>query len=481
MQLNSLTFVPMLKRLGRRRLTIVGILIPALLAAFILTWETTTSIRLASSSPASKLRKKRLEDAMMLPDNFHLVKRTTGNNHYGGKYYNSPPTQFSSGGTHYHFPRTISLHPVEDISLSINVVEPKRTIYQSKSAKKAQERLTRSDDFSYRDPLYEGDCVPMQPWQETSFPNCNSIHELDPHGRSVTNEFGYLTSGGYNDIFTVDNTSYEGDPKLVLKILQFGTSYTDRNFDRVRRDGLIYERLTRSKYILDSYGFCGFLVMVPYSDGGTLSGDIREWRKGRLDMSSNTRMKYAFQSAAALDDLHDIDGEGLSSVAHGDLKGQQYLITENGDLKLGDFNRGRFLRRNSTQPDTACTYTIGKNDATFRSPEEYNYLPETSAIDVWALGSILYTLLTGKEVWADMSTSMAQKYISKGKLPPINENTMNINDPVDIALKDAIELCWVFDPKERATAREVATFLQNKYEEIKPKTGKEREEEEKSL
>ena len=45
---------------------------------------------------------------------------------------------------------------------------------------------------------------------------------------------------------------------------------------------------------------------------------------------------------------------------------------------LGDFNRGRFLRRNSTAPDTACPYTIGKNDAAFRSPEEYEYLPQTS-------------------------------------------------------------------------------------------------------
>ena len=36
------------------------------------------------------------------------------------------------------------------------------------------------------------------------------------------------------------------DPELVMKILQYGTDYTDRNFDRVRRDGLILERLTKS-------------------------------------------------------------------------------------------------------------------------------------------------------------------------------------------------------------------------------------------
>jgi len=51
----------------------------------------------------------------------------------------------------------------------------KRTIYISKRDLNEQKRLSDSDDFSYRDPLYEGDCVPMQPWQETSFPNCNLV------------------------------------------------------------------------------------------------------------------------------------------------------------------------------------------------------------------------------------------------------------------------------------------------------------------
>ena len=54
----------------------------------------------------------------------------------------------------------------------------KRTIYISKKDLKEQERLLDSNDFSYRDPLYEGNCVPMQPWQETSFPNCNLVSLL---------------------------------------------------------------------------------------------------------------------------------------------------------------------------------------------------------------------------------------------------------------------------------------------------------------
>ena len=205
--------------------------------------------------------------------------------------------------------------------------------------------------------------------------------------------------------------------------------------------------------------------MTPYAHGGTLTSKIKAWRKGKLKLSPVTTLQYAVNVSASLADIHDIDGEGLLSVAHGDLKGQQFLFL-NDEMILGDFNRGRFLRRNSTSPKTACTYTIGKNDAAFRSPEEYIYEPQTSAIDVYALGSILYELLTGNEVWHDTDTKDAQQYIIDGKLPEISEEIASSENPVDLALKEAISMCYVYEPKDRASAVDVASFLKSKLSEL---------------
>ncbi len=146
-------------------------------------------------------------------------------------------------------------------------------------------------------------------------------------------------------------------------------------------------------------------------------------------------------------------------------------------MKLGDFNRGRFLRRNSTAPHTACTYTIGKNDAAFRSPEEYEYLPQTSAIDVYALGSILYEILNGNEVWHDEHSKDARRHIRKGRLPQIDKQLLESEDLVDVALREAIAMCYVFDPKERAKASDVASHLLQKLSElpavvVEPRQGK---------
>lgn len=339
----------------------------------------------------------------------------------------------------------------------------KRTIHVSKEAWKNQERLKHSDDFRYRDPLYENDCEPMQWWQETSFPNCNVFHEFDFSGKARTNEFSFFAQGGYNQIWWANEYSKEQDPELIIKILKWGSLYSDRNFDRVRRDGLILERLRQSPYVLDTYGFCGFDVLTPFADGGTLSSKLHLWQRGKIKLSKKSRLHLAFEVAAGLAAVHDIDGEGLSSVAHGDLKGSQYLFL-NGTILLGDFNRGRFIRRNTTAPDTACPYTIGKNDAAFRSPEEYvKHSLQTAAIDVYALGSLLYELLTGYEVWHGVDAYKAQKLIREGVLPEIDETISKSKHPVEVALREAISMCYKFDPKDRAKPIDVAKHLEKAY------------------
>ena len=213
-----------------------------------------------------------------------------------------------------------------------------------------REQLEDSHDYDKktRDPLYEGDCVPMRKWQEQLFPNCNRFHELDVstvhsswlvekdgkfEGR-IAKRFGKINSGGYNDVFR-----FHLDPPMeediVLKALNYGTEFTDRNFDRVRRDALIAERGTFSKYMVDINGHCGLSLLTPYGADGTLN----HYTSSKADPVEKLRM--ARHAAFGIADAHNLDHDGISSITQGDLKLDQYLYVD-GYFKLGDFNRGRF-------------------------------------------------------------------------------------------------------------------------------------------
>jgi len=92
------------------------------------------------------------------------------------------------------------------------------------------------------------------------------------------------------------------------------------------------------------------------------------------ELDDETKLKLATAAAIGLADLHNVSGDGIPSVTHGDLKNNQYMIVGivGNHYRLGDFNRGRFLRKNRVT-GLPCPYTIGKNDAKYRSPEEYRY------------------------------------------------------------------------------------------------------------
>jgi serine/threonine protein kinase len=108
----------------------------------------------------------------------------------------------------------------------------------------------------------------------------------------------------------------------------------------------------------------------------------------------------------------------------------------------------------------------------FRAPEEYTkHKPETAAIDVWALGSLFYEILTGDAVWedsddSDLNEKIIQKKIVAGELPLLEPRARKGSDPsqvdpVDESLIRAIKMCFIYEPKDRPKAGVVADFLKN--------------------
>ncbi|KAL7542930.1 hypothetical protein ACHAXR_012255 [Thalassiosira sp. AJA248-18] len=427
---------------------------------------------------AMALAGQSLEELVILPTITRQMddhtKKTLQNN------TQSPVVVYQRGGNltkiHRYFPRTIS---IDNPDLFKSTQKRKRRIYVDRHALRAWKLI--EDDENYptiqNETASHEECILMSSWQTDSYPSCNSIHEQDVYSKARNDDFYYVASGGYNDVFRIydrGNATTGLNPELALKILSPGkkhragiphkTEYSQSNFDIVRQDALVLERLTRSSNVLPLYGYCGFSVAVPYADGGTLGSILTsEWSRGKKGWKNNitsaTRLKYAAEAAKGLADIHDI------GVVHADLTIKQYLVRD-GTLQLGDFNRGIYMRRNSTAPETACTFQMTNNYGTTRAPEEYLHKLQTSAVDVWSLGSILYQLLTGGKVWGKTKKKEAQEAVIQGIHPEIHHTILNSSDPVDKILKKALDMCYIYEPSQRATAREVASLLRKGVEEL---------------
>ncbi len=91
--------------------------------------------------------------------------------------------------------------------------------------------------------------------------------------------------------------------------------------------------------------------------------------------------------------LHVCDAVGYAHrnlVVHLDLKPSNILVAQDGTVKLLDFGTSKLI-----QPDSMLTTTVMATPA-YASPEQLRNEPVTTACDIYALGGVLFELLTGR-------------------------------------------------------------------------------------
>lgn len=133
----------------------------------------------------------------------------------------------------------------------------------------------------------------------------------------------------------------------------------------------------------------------------------------------------------------------LGGIIHRDLKPGNILLCSDGTPKIGDFSLARRLDHEST----ILTQARQVGTPSYMAPEQA--AGDSSAIrpaaDIYALGAILYELLTGRPPFkAESSTETRRQVISEEPVPPAQLNSRVPRDLQTICLK-----CLQKDPARR--------------------------------
>jgi eukaryotic-like serine/threonine-protein kinase len=192
----------------------------------------------------------------------------------------------------------------------------------------------------------------------------------------------HLGSGGIGSVYLVERMVGGALQRSALKVLAphaAGPSFVER-FHREQHilASLDHPNITR---MLDgglSEGGQPYLVME-YVDGVPIDVycDARS-------LGITERLQLFLRVCDAVAYAH------RNLVVHLDLKPTNIFVTADGTVKLLDFGTSKLI-----QPDSLLTTTMMATPA-YASPEQLRNEPVTTACDVYALGAILFELLTGR-------------------------------------------------------------------------------------
>lgn len=189
-----------------------------------------------------------------------------------------------------------------------------------------------------------------------------------------------------------------------------------------------------------SYGDADGLtyMIMPVVTSGTL-GDLLASYEGPLPLADIS--EYLHQLASALDFAHQ------RGVVHRDVKPSNMLVDEHGQVYLTDFGiahlfeaHGNALTRSDRQGYTALTRT-GEVLGTpyYMSPEQIKSEPIGPAADIYALGVVVYQLVTGQVPYiGDTAIAVAMQHLQEAACPPALLR-QDLPEPAEAAILRAIE------------------------------------------
>jgi len=170
-------------------------------------------------------------------------------------------------------------------------------------------------------------------------------------------------------------------------------------------------------------------IVMPFYEGATLKEMIAQGPLEPLKV-----MHLASQIASGLAAAHSKD------VVHRDIKPGNILVDKSGRIKILDFGLAKLGGQMDLTKTRSSVGTIP-----YMAPEQIRGEPIDQRTDIWALGAVMYEMLTGERPFRGEYEQAVTYSILNVDPPPISDHRADLPD----GLEDLVRKCLAKDSGER--------------------------------
>lgn len=277
----------------------------------------------------------------------------------------------------------------------------------------------------------------------TSFLQSSATHVTLPQGTKL-GEYevqSLLGLGGMGEVYRAHDLRLRRD--VAIKVLP---RFVSNDPERLRR----FEREARAAAALNHPNILAVFQMGTYEGAAYLVSELLEGCTLRAQIErgafpARKAIDYGVQIAHGLAAAHE------KGVVHRDLKPENLFATRDGRVKILDFGLAKLTQRksavNSGVPTVSMETEAGVVMGTvgYMSPEQVSGKIADPCADVFAFGTILYEMLTGKRAFKKTTSVETMNAILNEDPLPISALTPSI----PLALQRIVHRCLEKNPEQR--------------------------------
>ena len=242
-----------------------------------------------------------------------------------------------------------------------------------------------------------------------------------------------IGAGGMGEVYRAKDPRLGRD--VAIKVLPAAFSQDGDRLKRFEQEaraaGLLNHPNITSVYDIGQHDSAPYVVQE-LLEGETLRAELASGR-----FSPRKAIDYAIQIARGLAAAHE------KGIVHRDLKPENVFVTHDGRVKILDFGLAKLTQvegaSNATNIPTATEPGVVMGTLGYMSPEQIKAKPADARSDIFALGAILYEMLSGQRAFRGDSAGETMAAILKEDPPDLSVTNKSISPGLERIVRHCLE------------------------------------------